>query len=279
MHAASGWSYHEAILNWDNLIDDFEGGMFAPAFYWGGGAAGANLGIWQDATITSWGPTTGKALLYGAGTLTERVNATADAFFAVAPSVIKLTANAFATMGTSARGYLVSRGKSPNYCSMAMYEANHHLQLHNIGGNWPDTASAYNAALAYNINVPVLWTDNQVYIASQAVPAGTTPANGAYWTLYLTAVQIAEQASQAFYSKIMNDPRFGDMNTLYLDGIEHTGGWIFWYMRIAPTISIDGFWAVLTSEGDTDTSGGPSTNWRYKALVDFNTYLKNKVAA
>lgn len=73
---------------------------------------------------------------------------------------------------------------------------------------------------------------------------------------------------------------FGDMTTRLLDGLKaKTGGTVCMFDRVNALDDTGGGagkvqgWGFMGSETDNDTSGGPDTNWRYKALLDFKAGL------
>jgi hypothetical protein len=248
------------LLNWDDtyLVTD----RFAMAHYW------AVNGYYDR--VGGEFPQAEKDLLY-----TQGVAAAADLYFAAAPAVIDARVASAQTTKHWIANYCVSKGLHKDKIKMMQYECN----WHTVFDGWPDQAGAYSSTKAYAVDAFVKGSDGAVYQALSAVPAGNAPPNATFWNVKLTAEQMADTTNQSrnLFTTLLRDPRMGTMTTRYLTNFKNwVGGEMEWFVRAQGVVGVDQSWGMLANESDTALTGA-STNYRYKALVDFSASISPPV--
>jgi hypothetical protein len=260
--AAQGFSAIQPALDWENNYLSINRVAIAP--YYGEGVGGKYLAVYNDNSISGYGMAD-KDVLF-TSTSAAGIAAFKTLYFSKSREAITAAIDTTSTFRNALGNYNVAKGLARHAIELVIYEMGWHCQFST--GGWPDRADAYNSANAYGTGSFVTWSDGAAYVASQAVPAGTTPANATYWTLKLSAAVVAEQRSAQLIESIKHDSRHGADYDFYLRGLAGVCGSEMMLYKRAGT----GTWDIMDNEFDNTITGG-TPNYRLKAVADLKTAI------
>ncbi|HWL47608.1 MAG TPA: hypothetical protein VNQ31_07815, partial [Sphingomonadaceae bacterium] len=259
------------LFEWDDLWQELIGGYVAAPSYW--------LDNYGDYKKTDY-PLDKKDLIY------TDMPAALDYFFEhYAMDAAVGAVDRHWLLKQALRAWLTGKGVSGDAIGLASYEGgNWHFTL----SGWPEQVGAFNPAVGAKPYQLVVGSDEKTYRAKGSdVPAGAgnAPPNATYWDEYWDKATTDAQRAKpvwdvtTFFRALMTDERFGEVEKALFDRwnrkMPDSPLTVFNLGTRRPdnTTSTYQYWGMLFSATDTDVSGGPNTNWRYKALTEAATAI------